>query len=119
MAIPVNMYWHGRGKYQAYSDQLAALVPARGEAECKHIDRFRRAGNAYYDIYNNGGCNSVIHKVGYFFRGVMPIINECHRYFGGKIDWEAVALITEPAMDALIEKIAKKLGPINGVNLND
>ena len=114
-----NTYWNNCGKYEAYANALRELVPDQGEAECKHVDRFRRAANAYYDVYNNGGGNSVTRKVAYFFPRVMGILIEGRRWRRYRIDWDAVAEITEPRMDEIIEKVAKKLGPINGVNLND
>jgi len=101
-----NTYWNGNGTYQSIADKLEKLVPATGPAECKHIDRFRQAANAYYDIYNNGGGNSVNRKVAYYFPGVMTVINRNYR----NIDWDAVEEITESKMDAIIEKVAKKVG---------
>jgi len=54
-----NTYWNNNGKHQYSINALISIVPAEGECP-KHrpkLERFRRAWNAYYDLYNNGGCN--------------------------------------------------------------
>jgi hypothetical protein len=96
-----NTYWNGNGTYQGIIDKLSEEIPMEGACEDKAIDRLRKAINAYYDIYNNGGCNSVSRKVSYFFPG------RCYRN-----DWESVEKITEPKMDDIILKVAKKKGLI-------
>ena len=55
-------YWSNEGKHQALADTLQALIPAIGEVpdgkkQNKHLERFRKAMNCYYDLYNNGLCN--------------------------------------------------------------
>ena len=55
-------YWSNEGKHQALADTLQALIPAIGEVpdgkkRNKHLERFRKAMNCYYDLYNNGLCN--------------------------------------------------------------
>lgn len=58
---PVTTYWEGNGVRQAVSKQLEALIPASGSVEHprknKALERFRKASNCYYDLYNNGLCN--------------------------------------------------------------
>lgn len=54
-------YWGGNGKYQALANELNKLIPDQGAvrntAKNKHLERFRKACNAYYDLNNNGGGN--------------------------------------------------------------
>ena len=55
-------YWNEQGIYQALVTPLQALIPAEGEVpqgkkQNKHLERFRKAMNCYYDLYNNGLCN--------------------------------------------------------------
>lgn len=55
-------YWNEQGTYQALVTPLQALIPAVGEVpqgkkQNKHLERFRKAMNCYYDLYNNGLCN--------------------------------------------------------------
>jgi hypothetical protein len=53
-----NTYWNGNGKYQALYDELAKLIPLAGEIpnldKNLALDKLRQAGNAYYDLYDNG-----------------------------------------------------------------
>ena len=101
-------YWNGNRTYQGFVDKLSEEIPIEGPVEDKAIDRLRRAINAYCDIFNNGGCNSVSRKVAYVFPGVMSYINSTY-----KIDWSVVEEMTEPKMDEIILKVAKKKGLVN------
>jgi hypothetical protein len=52
-------YWNEQGTYQTIAEALQGLVPAIGEVPegkttNKALERFRRAQNCYYDLYNNG-----------------------------------------------------------------
>ena len=61
MKTALNTYWNCKGKFQDLSEKLNLLVPAQGEVPDKkknhHLEIFRSASNAYYDLYNNGLCN--------------------------------------------------------------
>jgi hypothetical protein len=56
-----NTYWNHKGKHSALADALNKLVPNTGEVKDPegnpHLERFRKASNCYYDLYNNGLCN--------------------------------------------------------------
>lgn len=56
-----NTYWNGKGKHQVLADALHELVPLEGSVVQPHknkaLERFRKASNAYYDLYNNGLMN--------------------------------------------------------------
>ena len=52
-------YWENKGRYQAKADALRERVPVFGSAtnaktSNKHLEKFRKASNCYYDLYNNG-----------------------------------------------------------------
>ena len=53
-----NTYWNSNGKYQHFVDELNLLVPFEGEVDRpkknRRLEKFRRASNCYYDLYNNG-----------------------------------------------------------------
>ena len=57
-----NTYWSGNGKHQAIIEKLQALVPAEGPVhnpyKNKALEKFRKASNAYYRLYNDGDFNS-------------------------------------------------------------
>ena len=102
-------YWNQKGTFQDLANKLEKMVPIMGECEDKRVERFRKAVNAYYVIYNYGCCNIASTKVSYYFPGVMGIIRSNYR----RPDWEAVEEITEPIMDEIVEKVAKKVGLIS------
>lgn len=62
MANTENTYWAGKGKHQAAVEKLQALIPATGTVaqpyKNKALERFRKAQNAYYRLYNDGDFNS-------------------------------------------------------------
>ena len=54
-----NSYWNHSGTYQAAAVELEQLIPAEGAVEDprganRALEKFRRAANCYYDLYNNG-----------------------------------------------------------------
>jgi hypothetical protein len=56
-----NTYWNSKGKHQVVADALQELIPDSGSVKNtiknKQLERFRKAVNAYYDLYNNGLYN--------------------------------------------------------------
>lgn len=103
-----NTYWNGTGAWQDLSEKLEEFVPAMGPCENKKVERFRKAANAYYDIFNNGGWNRG-HSIGKFFPGVMQEMREAERY-RVQPNWDFIYRITEPKMDEIILETAKKVG---------
>ena len=61
MNITEDTYWNHRGRYTNLANKLDKLLPRMGEVENAkqrpELERFRAASNAYYDLFNNGGCN--------------------------------------------------------------
>ena len=57
-----NTYWAGKGKHQAAVVKLQALIPSTGAVaqpyKNKALEKFRKASNAYYRLYNDGDFNS-------------------------------------------------------------
>jgi len=107
--IMENTYWNSKGTHQALADELAKLVPVMGEikgSKNKELERFRKATNAYYDIFNNGGMNRG-QSIGKIFPGVMFYIKDARRF---RSIWDSIYRITEPKMDAIILAAAKEQG---------
>ena len=55
--------WGVNSGFKRLADELHELLPIAGKCENsrgknKHLDKFRRAQNAAYDLFNNGLCNS-------------------------------------------------------------
>ena len=54
--------WGVNSGFKNLSDKLNELLPFEGRCENpmsknKHLEKFRRAQNAAYDLFNNGLCN--------------------------------------------------------------
>jgi hypothetical protein len=99
-----NTYWNRSGTYQNLAEELGKLVPAMGEikgSKNRQLERYRKAQNAYYDIFNNGGCNRG-RSIGKFFEGVMFYIDHYRRCNFGNVNWQRIHAITEPKMDEII-----------------
>ena len=69
-------YWCSKGKYPELNEALQKLIPAEGPVanakKNRALEKFRKASNCYYDLYNNGLCNRATE-----FRGVFG--------FGGEV----------------------------------
>ena len=102
-----NTYWNSKGTHQNLVKQLNELVPAMGEIQGKQnkaLEKFRKASNAYYDIFNNGGCNRAAEIRGIFKFG-MTSMSEVVRGANGKYrkyHWDAIHEKVEPIMDKII-----------------
>ena len=103
-------YWNDNGKYQNLAVQLQKLVPAAGKVQNPEqnpaLERFRLHANAYYDIFNNGGCNYA-KEIYRWFPGAMSL-SKADRY-------DEIYAITEPRMDKVILAAAREQGLINNV----
>jgi len=90
-----NNYWYGNGTYQKLDEELEMLLPIEGSVKNpkknKCLENYRKANNAYYDLYNNGGDNRKYHVKKFF--GENPHFAE-----------------TEPVMDKLILDAAYEQG---------
>ena len=58
----MDTYWNSKGKFQSAADTLQKLIPDMGPVpkattRNKKLEKFRKAANCYYDLYNNGLCN--------------------------------------------------------------
>ena len=97
--MPRNTYWGNTGLYQDMCTKLEELVPLEGPIEGtknKKLEKFRRASNCYYDIFNNGGGNRN-RETSRVFPGALREFNR--RY---SVNWDAIYNITEPVMDKII-----------------
>jgi hypothetical protein len=105
-----NTYWNSKGTYQNLVEELNKLVPTSGEikgSKNKALEKFRKASNAYYDIFNNGGMNRG-RSIGKIFEGVMFYFGHYRRCNFGRMNWERIHAITEPKMDEIILAAAKE-----------
>ena len=109
-------YWNSKGTHQELVEKLQKLIPVMGSVEKpwknKNLERFRKAQNAYYDIFNNGGMNRGRSIGKLFGDGVMFYIRHYHRNNYGRVCWERIHAITEPKMDEIILAAAREQGLI-------
>ena len=102
-----NTYWNRTGTHQNLVEKLNKLIPTMGEikgSKNRQLEKFRKASNAYYDIFNNGGCNRSGSIRGFFGFG-MSSMSEVHRDAYGntrRYNWNAIHEKVEPIMDKII-----------------
>ena len=105
MLVSGNSYWDGTGKYQLLYDKLNSLIPAEGPCENprsanKKLEKLRRAVNAYYDIFNNGGMNRGAEIRHHF--GVAMSQYRSGRGRDQRTHWARIAEKVNPIMDEII-----------------
>ena len=107
-------YWNEQGAYQTIAEALQGLIPAIGEVPegkttNKALERFRRAQNCYYDLYNNGLCNKA-REFSTVFRipGVPREIKQNYRY--NTLVCKTTEELIEAKMDKIILAAAKEQG---------
>ena len=116
-----NTYWSSNGLFtQDTVDKLSKLIPQRGKVinprKNRKLEKFRKAQNCYYDLYNNGLCNRTRE-----FREVFGIASSKYMWkrpngYGKDISDELRDL-TEEAMDAIILEACDEQGIKSEVSL--
>jgi len=76
-----DTYWNHSGKHEHLADELRKLIPLEGSVANPRknpaLEKFRKASNCYYDLYNNGLCNRARE-----FYGVFGIASSHYRLGG-------------------------------------
>jgi hypothetical protein len=106
----VKTYWNSNGRFQAAADALQALIPSEGSVadtrKNAKLERFRKAVNCYYDLYNNGLCNRARE-----FHTVFKVASSLYRNYGRHYSYsQQLYRLTEEAMDVIIEDAALEQG---------
>jgi len=103
-----NTYWNSNGTHQAAIEALRALIPVFGPvaqpSKNRALERFRKASNCYYDLYNNGLGNRARAFATIF--GIAPSHYRIERFTFSP----AFYVETEEAMDAIVLAAAKEQG---------
>lgn len=99
-----NTYWNNTGKWQHTADQLHGLLPREGAVAGKALEKFRKAANAYYDLFNNGRCINFKRIFG--VRGKALLENMQYARGLAAVQMETV----ESVMDKIILAAAKEQG---------
>lgn len=113
----MSTYWDNTGRYQDLALALQKLVPASGPVEKywknKELERFRKASCAYYDTFNNGGCNRMKSISRFFGADVtswLRLMWSNRKHFNGLNGWDKIHKYTEPKMDEIILAAAREQG---------
>lgn len=100
-------YWCGNGKHEGVENELRKLIPIMGSVESprknRKLEKFRKASNCYYDLYNNG-----LHNRRAEFRQVFGIPSTEYHINGRYC--EALFELVEPMMDTIILEAAVEQG---------
>ena len=105
-----EFYWSHNGKYQAAADKLQEMIPASGSVERpyknKKLEAFRKAANAYYDLYNYGGYNRAA-SICKIFQVRMSV----HKYWARKYSYrQSLYDLVEARMNEIVAEAAMEQG---------
>jgi hypothetical protein len=114
--MTMQSFWNNDSDLQDIADQLVLMVPDMGPVEQprknKALERFRRASNCYYDLYNNGLCNR-----GPEFRRLFKVrVSDFYKYSYGlrgryrDIDFDRIMPVVEPIMRNIVMAAAREQG---------
>jgi hypothetical protein len=96
-------YWNNNGTYEAFATKLRELVPVEGPItapKSRALEKFRKASNCYYDLFNNGLCNRAVEFRQVFGFGGTVIVKSHYTDVSG----------LERKMDEIILKAALEQG---------
>jgi hypothetical protein len=107
-----NTYWGQQGRYEKAGKALQALVPAVGSVDepkqNPRLEKFRKASNCYYDLYNNGLGNRASE-----FSKVFGIRSSQYRYKNGRYGYDFERYLydlVEAEMSVIIAEAAAEQG---------
>jgi len=106
-----NTYWSNNGTFQTAGDALNKLIPEEGSVDRPRknpkLEKFRKACNAYHDLYNNGLGNRAQD-----FRTVFGIASSQHKRKHGRGASFTPSLyrMTEEVMDLIVIAAAEEQG---------
>ena len=105
-----DTYWNRNGKHEELAQKLQALIPHEGQVanprKNKKLEKFRKAVNCYYDLYNNGLCNRASS-----FAKVFGLPAREYRLIGKFLRYDASLYAdTEQVMDKIVYEAAVEQG---------
>ena len=104
-------FWNNNHPLKNVADQLHTLVNEKAYPETgrisgkanKALDKYRRACNAYYDIFNNGGCNR-----GPLIRTIFGIDSAYLKREIRYHRWDELMSKCDPILEILIKEAAEE-----------
>ncbi len=108
-----NNSWGVNSGFQHIVDQLNELLPFEGKcanprSTNKHLEKFRQAQNAAYDLFNNGLGNKRGLFVNVFGREITP--TQRSTYYATKMTWSQWEDNVEEVLTPIILAAAKEQG---------
>lgn len=105
--------WGINSGFKHLADQLNDLVPAQGRCENpmsknKHLERFRKASNLTYDLFNNGLGNRRSEFNAFF--GFLPLPSPRHCDYISSTRWDQIEEKMETLITPIILAAAKEQG---------
>ena len=106
-----DTYWAGKGKYPNTQQALHALIPCMGSVERpyknKMLERYRKACNKYYRLYNDGDFNIGAARI---FKIEQPSMYRYPRWMNGRSFRDEFYTLVEDAINTIIEAAAQEQG---------
>ena len=107
--------WGVNPGFKHLVDQLNEMLPVMGSVEKprstnKNLEKFRKAQNVIYDLFNNGLCNRRTEYRNMF--GSVPLPGIRHQDYIGAIRWSQIEDEVEANFTPIVLKAAKEQGLI-------
>ena len=107
--------WAVNPGFEELREKLDDLVPLQGACEFpqsknKHLDRFRRAQNLLYDLFNNGLCNRKREFKNFFGYVPVPDQRSMSRHGLSSVRWKQIEAEFEPIFTKIIQDAAREQG---------
>lgn len=118
----MNIIWGCTPEAKVLAEKLSNLdaFPLQGECELKytknrHLDRFRRAQNVVYDIFNNGLCNRAKEAkiLGLAKRDLPLDVYDYSGRFMYPANWDRIEEMVEEKFTPFVMAAAKEQGLLN------
>ena len=105
--------WAVNSGFEHLQKQLDEMLPAMGKVEKsqsanKQLEKFRKAQNLLYDLFNNALGNRRTEFRNFF--GFVPLPGYGHQYSISKMRWEQIEDEMEPIFTDIIVAAAKEQG---------
>ena len=105
--------WGVNPGFKALADKLNELIPAQGSVDNprstnKALEKFRKAQNVIYDLFNNGLMNRRTEYRNMF--GEVPLPGIRHQDYIGEIRWSQIEDEVEANFTPIIVAAAKEQG---------